>query len=64
MESNDTAVARFPMRLSSAVWITRENSAWLVIAREHGWLFGSRREADIEARWLGRNLDLPIRVAS
>jgi hypothetical protein len=65
MESDNTAaVVRFPMRRSPAVWISREDQAWLVLAREHGWLFGSRREADIEAQWLGRNLGLPIRAAT
>jgi hypothetical protein len=52
---------RFPMRRSQAVWIAAEGPAWLVLAREHGWLFGSRREADIEARWLSSNLGLPVR---
>jgi hypothetical protein len=52
------------MRRSLAVWITQEGPAWLVLAREHGWLFGSRHEADAEARWLAANLDLPIRSAA
>jgi hypothetical protein len=64
MESNDTAVVRFPMRRTLAVWITRDEPGWLVLAGEHGWLFGSRREANIEAQWLGRNLCLPVRAVA
>jgi hypothetical protein len=52
---------RFPMRNSQAVWITTEGPAWLVLACEHGWLFGSREQADAEATWLSRNLGLPVR---
>jgi hypothetical protein len=55
------AFIHFPMRRSLAVWITRDGPAWLVLAREHGWLFGSRSEADAEARWLATNLGVPIR---
>jgi hypothetical protein len=49
------------MRRSLAVWITRDGPAWLVLAGEHGWLFGSRDEADAEAKWLSGNFGLPIR---
>ena len=34
----------------SSVRIEREDAAWLVIAKDHGWLFGSHREATKEAR--------------
>jgi hypothetical protein len=64
MESNDAAVVRFPMRRSLAVWITRDGPAWLVLAGEHGWLHGSRQEADRDAQWLGRNLNLPVRAVA
>jgi hypothetical protein len=57
-------VVRFPARQSLAVWIMREGPAWLVVALEHGWLFGSHNEAEAEARWLSRNLGLPIRSAA
>jgi hypothetical protein len=62
MESNVTAVARFPMRRSLAVWITRDGPGWLVLAGEHGWLFGSRQEADRDAQWLAHNLGVPLRA--
>jgi hypothetical protein len=63
-DSGRKGAIRFPMRRSLAVWIMPEGPAWLVLAREHGWMFGSRREADIEARWLSSNLGLPIRSAT
>jgi hypothetical protein len=39
----------------------RNGDGWLTIAGAHGWLFGSRREAQLEAAWLSRNLNLSIR---
>jgi hypothetical protein len=54
-------VLRFPLRQSHAIWITREDTAWLVLARGHGWLFGCRQQALAAAQWLARNLNLPIR---
>jgi hypothetical protein len=57
-------VERFPMRRSRAIWITREGHAWLVLAGEHGWLRGSRQEADRDAQWLGHNLGLPVRAVA
>jgi hypothetical protein len=64
MESNDAAIVRFPMRESPVVWITKDGAAWSVISGDHGWLFGSRLEADRDARWLGRNLGLPVRTVA
>jgi hypothetical protein len=64
MESNNTIVVRFPTRRLAAVWITRQGPAWLVLAYEHGWLFGSYQEAQRDAQWLGRNLGLPVRAAA
>jgi hypothetical protein len=54
----------FPKRRSLAIWITREGPTWLVVAGDHGWLHGSREEADRDAEWLGRNLGLPVREAA
>jgi hypothetical protein len=62
MESNDTAVVRFPPRRSAVVWVIPEGKGWLVVSGSHGWLHGSRRDADRDAQWLGRNLGLPIRA--
>jgi hypothetical protein len=55
-------VYRFPMRRMAYVWLLRETSgAWLVLARDHGWLHGSYLAALADAQWLARNLGLPIR---
>jgi hypothetical protein len=56
-------VLRFPPRASHAIWIVREREGWLVLAREHGWLHGTREHALDTARWLSKNLGLPIREA-
>jgi hypothetical protein len=39
----------FPPRGPFAVRIEREDQAWLVICREHGWVHGSRHEALADA---------------
>jgi hypothetical protein len=54
-------ISHFPMRRSLAVWLVRDGPAWLVVAGNHGWLFGSREEAAREARWLAHNRGYPIR---
>jgi hypothetical protein len=58
-----SAVIRFPSRRFAAVLVCRQRDGegWLAIAGSHGWLFGSILEARAEARWLARNLSLPIR---
>lgn len=56
-------VVRFPSRRSAAVFVLREElGAWLVIARENGWAFGSYRAAIAEARRLAAPFGLPVRV--
>jgi hypothetical protein len=54
-------VIRFPPRRCAAVWILRDDGAWLVVAGSSGWLYGDRRAAIRDAQWLARNLNLPIR---
>jgi hypothetical protein len=56
-------VIRFPPRSIQTIVVYREHDdgGWLVIARAHGWLFGSLADARREARWLSQNLGLPIR---
>jgi hypothetical protein len=50
-------IIRFPERGPFAVRIEREDSAWLVVARDHAWLHGSHHEALVDAeriaRWFG-----------
>jgi hypothetical protein len=55
-------ILRFPPRRISAIIICKErDGGWLTLAGAHGWAFGSLAEARLEARWLARNLQLPIR---
>lgn len=51
-------LAHFPPRRASAIFVCpeRDGEGWLVVARGHGWLHGSRSDALEDARWLGRNL--------
>jgi hypothetical protein len=44
------AILKFPQRGPFAVTICREDEAWLVVCRQHGWLFGSNTEAQAEAQ--------------
>jgi hypothetical protein len=37
------------------VRIVREDLAWLVTCREHGWLHGSHADASANAGWLANN---------
>jgi hypothetical protein len=56
-------VIRYPMRCSAVVWIIVECGAWLVLARDHGWIHGSFWGALDDARWLSENFGgLPIRM--
>jgi hypothetical protein len=59
------AIIRFPPRRASAIFVCAERGGdgWLAIAGAHGWLFGSLAEARGAARWLSRNLGLPVREA-
>jgi hypothetical protein len=56
-------LVRLPPRRAAAIFVLeeRDGDGWLAIAGAHGWLFGSFAEARLAARWLSRNLGLPIR---
>jgi hypothetical protein len=56
-------ILRFPPRSIGVIIICKErdDKGWITLAGAHGWLFGSLADARVEARWLARNLDLPIR---
>jgi hypothetical protein len=54
-------IHRFPYRCIAAVLVFQADDGWLALAGSSGWLFGSRREALREARWLARNLAWPVR---
>ena len=54
---------RFPPHRIATVLVCEERNGdgWLAIAGANGWLCGSITEARAQARWLARNLGLPIR---
>jgi hypothetical protein len=55
-------IIRFPPRHAAVVWLLQAHQGgWLVLARGHGWLHGSRLDALADARWLAHNLGYPIR---
>ena len=57
-----SVVIRFPLRRASILIVReRDGEGWLALAGSHGWLFGSLSDAQYEAKWLARNLSLPIR---
>jgi hypothetical protein len=45
----------------AAVFVIPDDDGWLVVAREHAWLFGSRYAALSEASRMSQNLGLPVR---
>ena len=53
----------FPSRDPFSVRIAREGTAWLVLYRGHGWLFGSRREAIAEATAIARGFSVAVSEA-
>jgi len=55
------SIERFPGRRSMCVWLIFDSDGWLVLARDHGWLHSSYAAALADARWLARNLGLPLR---
>jgi hypothetical protein len=55
-------ILKFPERGPFAVRIEREDEAWLVVARDHGWLFGSRYEALADAEWIARGFGVAVEV--
>lgn len=54
-------VIRFPARRSTVILLTSTEDGWIIIAGDHGWLHGDRSSALADARWLSRNLRLPVR---
>jgi hypothetical protein len=56
-------IIRFPPQRRVAVLVCpeRDGGGWLALAANgHGWPCGSLDEARREAKWLARNLGLPI----
>jgi hypothetical protein len=55
-----TSILKFPQRGPFAVTICREDEAWLVVCRQHGWLFGSNKEAVAEAHRTARSFGVSV----
>jgi hypothetical protein len=53
-------IIKFPERGPFAVRIEREDSAWLVVSHDHGWLHGSRREAQADAERTARGYGVAV----
>jgi hypothetical protein len=53
-------ILKFPERGPFAIRIEREDSAWLVVARDHGWLHGSRHEALADAERIARGFGVAV----
>jgi hypothetical protein len=54
----------FPARGPFTVRIVCEGKLWLVVCRDHGWLFADRREAIAEAKDTAAGFGVAIKVAS
>lgn len=61
---SDDRIVRFDAPHATAVWLAREGAAWLVLARDHGWLHGDYYSALTDARWLAENLGFVVRRAA
>jgi hypothetical protein len=61
-QDRSARVLRFPPRAPFNIEITREGLAWLVIARDHGWLHGDQHSAMKTARELAEGWRAAIRV--
>jgi hypothetical protein len=58
-----TNIIPFPPRGPFAVRVEREAEAWLVICRQHGWLFGSLREALADAAEIAPGFGVAVEIA-
>lgn len=54
----------FPQRAPFTVRVEREEAAWLVICRGHGWLHASFRQAIAEANVIARGFGVVVQVAA
>ena len=53
-------IINFPERGPFAVRISREDSAWLVTCRDHGWLHGMHHEALADAELIARGHEVAV----
>lgn len=61
---NRNNIVPFPQRAPFAVRVEREQAAWLVVCRDHGWLHASYRAALAEATAIARGFGVVVQVAS
>jgi hypothetical protein len=54
------AILKFPQRGPFAVTICREDEAWLVVCRQHGWLCGDSSEARTIAESTARGFGVAV----
>jgi hypothetical protein len=56
-------ILKFSERGPFTVRVEREeDTAWLVICRDHGWLHGSHHEALADAEWIARGFGVAVEV--
>jgi hypothetical protein len=55
-------VLEFPERGPFTVTVRPEESAWLIIARDHSWLHGSRPEALANARTIAEGFGVAVEL--
>jgi hypothetical protein len=53
---------QFPPRGPFCVRVEREEAAWIVVCRQHGWLFGSRREALADAYEIAAGFGVAVEI--
>jgi hypothetical protein len=57
-------ILKFPERGRFNVRVEREDSAWLVVARDHGWLHGSRDTALVDAEQIASGYGVAVEVVN
>jgi hypothetical protein len=57
-------VLPFPARGPFTVRVCREESAWLVVCRDHGWLHADSTSALTEARQIAAGFGVAVEVSS
>jgi hypothetical protein len=56
------SILRFPPRRIVSIRVEREDDAWIVLARKHGWIHGSRAAAIADANELARGFGVTVVV--
>jgi hypothetical protein len=55
-------IIQFPPRGPFSVRVERQEAAWLVVCRQHGWLFGSLREALADAAKIAAGFGVAVEL--